>query len=263
MSRGQYQTINCNTDVLRYYNTYRWNFPKGSVGTNIGIAVGEIAFRYYNGTEDYSKLSGADTVAIAYAIARNQESTAALQEMKKAYRDGVKQGVKDGADTHEDHTDPNTDPISIDTGEDGGTTEPYIGDLTKGLYFIEPSTSSGGSGRYVHMWLDMSWSKYDEYWDGTDTGRLVYDACDEDGALIHTETKLSHGNWTWLQDNKSFKRYIVNITINGNNVNCVHKEMFTSGNGPYYYNQDWSPTGIAATIMNNSTVRTTIPPLEG
>ena len=140
LSRGEYQTINCNTDVLKYYNTYRWNFPKGSVGANIGIAVGEIKFRYYNSTEEYSKLSGTDAVAIAYAIARNQESAQALIDISKAYRKGIDNGG-DG-DVTEPWEDDSTGDIDIPANQDTdpkngnsstSITEPFVGNWTSGV----------------------------------------------------------------------------------------------------------------------------------
>lgn len=62
--------------------------------------------------EKHIRLAGTDTVAIAYAIARNQDSVKSLQEIKKAYCDGIKEGI----DAYEDK-------ISIDTGEDNNTEE--------------------------------------------------------------------------------------------------------------------------------------------
>lgn len=84
-----------------------------------------------------SRLAGTDAVAIAYAIARNQESAAALQQLKKAYQDGMLDGDGDTTPSFEtDDTDPiiNTDPINDkDRGEsDDGT----VIDLSKGVMAI-------------------------------------------------------------------------------------------------------------------------------
>lgn len=62
--------------------------------------------------DKYSRLAGTDAVAIAYAIARNQNSVKSLQEIKKAYCEGIKEGI----DAYEDK-------ISIDIGEDNSTEE--------------------------------------------------------------------------------------------------------------------------------------------
>lgn len=213
--------------------------------------------------EKNSRLAGTDAVAIAYAIARNQESMASLQQIKKSYRDGVKQGVKDGADTHEDHTDPNTDPIGIETDEDGNTKEPYIGDLTKGLYFCEAPTSSGGDRRYVHMWLDMSYIRDANEW--VSRGQIVYDAYDSEGNLIVTQTTIGVGNICWRTDWKYKKAYsyIYNVKIDGSTVTCYEVGFYDYDNfKPHYYHADWSPWSTVAEIMKNSTVRTTLPPTE-
>lgn len=84
-----------------------------------------------------TRLAGTDAVAIAYAIARNQESAAALQQLKKAYQDGMLDGDGDTTPSFEtDDTDPiiNTDPINDkDRGEsDDGT----VINLSKGIMAI-------------------------------------------------------------------------------------------------------------------------------
>lgn len=231
LSRGQYQTINCNTDVLRYYNTYRWNFPKGSVGTNIGIAVGEIAFRYYNGTEDYSKLSGADAVAIAYAIARNQESAQALMDISKAYRKGIDNGG-DG-DVTEPWTDDSTNDIDIPTNgdidpENGGSstsiTEPFVGNWTSGVVSEYDDCS-------VKIYVtDEDWTE--SYVEGSGSifiggtthhcychGKMMCDIYNSDGTLRSSNVVATFFNKDFVYDGDSktetyFKtKYITNIKL--------------------------------------------------
>ena len=167
--------------------------------------------------EKNSRLAGTDAVAIAYAIARNQESSLALQEMKKAYRDGVKQGVKDGADTTEDVEEdlPPNKRVEV-TIEESAIVDPFVGDMTKGVYF------TGGSGipegGYLKIYLDKAYETYYETTNSAWRGRLIFELYDADGNITATE---------WTQGQMGWKDYWYNI---GESLNWTYKFIFN-----YYY----------------------------
>lgn len=216
-------------------------------------------------------LNSADinAVAIAYAIAFNQESANALQDIKESYRDGIKRGVKDGADTTEDYIDetddPKNDPIVITTDDDpngdpsGGTDDPYVGDLTDGLYFVNTDPDTGEVTSYVEMKLDLSY--VDSTSTRTQTGKFVYTAYDADGNVLATQTRVPSANWWWKDVYSSYTRYVVRVTIKGSSVSCRHAEYFYSSGKTLYYNLSWSPTNSTIkSIMASATLRTNLPP---
>ena len=105
-----------------------------------------------------SRLAGTDAVAIAYAIARNQESTSALQEIKKAF----KEGVHEGKDTVIDQTDPipNDDDEIVIAGDDGGD-DTYPVEFERGGIYIKTNeiTVDDVTGVFqLHIYLDGSTS---------------------------------------------------------------------------------------------------------
>ena len=84
-----------------------------------------------------SRLAGTDAVAIAYAIARNQESAAALRQLKKAYQDGMLDGDGDTTPTYEtDDTDPIIETDPENNGDHGQTNDGTVVDLSKGIMAI-------------------------------------------------------------------------------------------------------------------------------
>lgn len=87
--------------------------------------------------EKNSRLAGTDAVAIAYAIARNQESAETLRQLKKAYQEGMLDGDGDTKPLPFETTDPTpiieTDPNGGDYGQtDDGT----VINLSKGIMAI-------------------------------------------------------------------------------------------------------------------------------
>lgn len=103
-----------------------------------------------NGTKPKSsRLAGTDAVAIAYAIARNQESAASLQEMKKAYKDGIKQGIKDGSESTEDFDSDVPGDIAIDPIID----EPAVTNMSEGFWMGFGDKSTGTVTEYYRVYM--------------------------------------------------------------------------------------------------------------
>ncbi|MGN1119381.1 MAG: hypothetical protein ACI4Q4_03415 [Oscillospiraceae bacterium] len=110
------------------------------------------------GLETGAAVIGADVnaVAIAYAIARNQESAAALQELKKAYRDGTVNGDNGNDDVTEPYktTDPDKPMPFPDDGESTVNTDDAITDLTKGYWFACGDRDTETVKYYVKVWIE-------------------------------------------------------------------------------------------------------------
>ena len=103
-----------------------------------------------------NRLAGTDAVAIAYAIARNQESAAALQELKKAYRDGTVNGDNGNDDVTEPYktTDPDEPMPFPKDGESTINTDDSITDLTKGYWFACGDRDTETVKYYVKVWIE-------------------------------------------------------------------------------------------------------------
>ena len=106
--------------------------------------------------EKDTRLAGTDAVAIAYAIARNQESAAALQELKKAYRDGTVNGDNGNDDVTEPYktTDPDEPMPFPKDGESTINTDDSITDLTKGYWFACGDRDTETVKYYVKVWIE-------------------------------------------------------------------------------------------------------------
>ena len=194
-----------------------------------------------------SKMSGADAAAIAWCIARNLEQTNSLIMQKKLFKEGLKKGIEGGADITEEF-EQDTPNINISTDGDGAISEPFIGQFTDGIYYTDPT------GAYVKMWLDMSYQIGSG--DNIRTGQMVYEAYDADGTLLDTWKTTGSGNWAWTST--EYDEHVVKVVINGSAVTCTHAQTINGTTG--YYNMDWSPVGVAFSIMDNAVRVSNIPP---
>ena len=156
--------------------------------------------------EKSSRLAGTDAVAIAYAIARNQESAAALQQLKKAYREGLADGDNGNGEVIEPYE--TTDPvIDITTGEDPASTDPAVIDLTTtgGLWLKYQNPDDETDIRTVKIYLtddndaDYASSGYPSSFKGSVIDhKIAADVYDKDGKLIDTNVMLTYsGNISW------------------------------------------------------------------
>lgn len=135
-----------------------------------------------------SRLAGTDAVAIAYAIARNQESTAALQQLKKAYQDGMLDGDGKTTPTYEtDDPEPTikTDPENDDTH--GQTGDGTVIDVSKGVW-LTYNDDSGNPSAYVRVYTD------NYFWDRSLSGsydwrkrRICVDIYSADGTQLYSD----------------------------------------------------------------------------
>lgn len=135
--------------------------------------------------EKNSRLAGTDAVAIAYAVARNQESAAALRQLKRAYQEGMVDG--DGKTTIPyETTDPEpeviTDPENDDTH--GETDDGTVVDINKGVWAAY-TDDDGNPSAYVRVYAD------DYFWSRTLAGiyeynkrRICVDIYSADGTLL-------------------------------------------------------------------------------
>ena len=129
-----------------------------------------------------SRLAGTDAVAIAYAIARNQESAAALQDMKKAYQQGMLNGNGDTTPDYEndDPTPPGLSPIIDENDPEKSDNTAVAGDdgvvdMENGLWHIYTDNNGNITG-YVNL-----------YFDG-----YVYKGYSSDGVLVHYKRNFLH-----------------------------------------------------------------------
>ena len=168
---------------------------------------------------------------------------------KKAYKNGLKKGIEGGADITEQY-EQNTTTLNITPdGTDGAVGEPFIGDLTDGIYYTD------ATGAYVKMWLDMSY----QIGSGDDirTGRMVYEAYDANGVLLDTKRTTGSGNWAWKST--QYDEHVTSVKINGSSVTCTHAQ--TISGKTRYYNMNWSVSSTTINdIMRNAVTVGNIPP---
>ena len=202
-----------------------------------------------------TRLAGTDAVAIAYAIARNQESAAALQQLKKAYQDGMLDGDGDTTPSFEtDDTDPiiNTDPINDkDRGEsDDGT----VINLSKGIMAIyekpdDPTDTVTGkiimkhdedtSNRYGYIYVE----KYDN------TGKEL--GVKQNRFLTFQGNKVYHLENAYVSGSyriECFTKYVCHFSNGSGYISGFHVQGNDDGHwtgGSYYIsNPQWSiPSG--------------------
>ena len=129
---------------------------------------------------------GADSTAIAWVIAKNQEQANSFQQQKKNYRKGVIDGNGNDGKLEEDYTAdiPPNGTIIIGSDENGSTTadSPFIADLTHGLKFnCGENTVNGVTDNYTAVLsVDMSITRagWEEYSFGQLKGE-VYNSSNE------------------------------------------------------------------------------------
>lgn len=233
--------------LLTEYSADTGEITKYTDGTDTEIYTEEWRESYETAV---TQSEGALSAAIAWVIARNMEQKDSLEQQKKSYKDGLRVGVDGGADITEQYEQDNTS-LDMVTDDNGGVSEPFIGNITDGIY----CTNSDGS--YVKMWLDMSWTT--TLSDGTvKTGRMRYEAFDADGNSLATSSSIGTAGWAWLlgDDTK-----VVEVIVNGSDVTCRHAQTDSYGNIKYY-KIDWSPSGSTTitNIMNNAVKVGNVPP---
>lgn len=149
------------------------------------------------GLETGAELIGANinAVAIAYTIARNQESASALQDIKKAYREGVKRG-NDGVD-NDDYVDEVIDddgntPIEPPMDEDNPDNADKRG--TDMYYTVQSGEGETAETYYVRIYTQNETGEnyndtrvYKYAW----TYTLAYDLYDSEGKAISAENGIS------------------------------------------------------------------------
>lgn len=196
-----------------------------------------------------SRLAGTDAVAIAYAIARNQESAAALQEIKKAYREGLIEGDNGSGEVIEPYE--TTDPvIDIPTGEDDKITEPACIDLTRGGLWLKYQNPEDETDiRTVKIYLTEDTvgvnGGYNSFYGNH---YIAVDIFDKDNQLIKTLYMLGNdGNKQWYYEKAMTydKLYYITITDKihvyaSGFVNRDYSMYFynPSGENHYYYKHD-------------------------
>lgn len=184
--------------------------------------------------EKDSRLAGTDAVAIAYAIARNQESAAALQEIKKAYRDGTLNG--DDENTSEEYTEDGSQPIGIDQdptnpNPDKKPTSPGITDMSEngGVFYTAETDGETPEQYYIKIYTDGETGS-DIAGEGTGqvsyvyTYHLCYAIYYADGTLKTSGTfggngGISRNYWYYkVRVNGVYTAYywISGVSINGN-----------------------------------------------
>lgn len=216
--------------------------------------------------EKDSRLAGTDAVAIAYAIARNQESAAALQEVKKAFKDGV----REGNDTVVDKTEPipNDDDEIIIAGDDGDDTFPA--EFERGGVYIKTKeiTVTDDNGNEVtgvfqlHIGLgDMTYTIYSSTscdWGippkVTLTGNginktLIFDGAYDawKGSTAASAPGVKDGNEFWMTEAKISKSY----------PGITGKLYWEYSGG--YRNRSWKFTGDFATALQAGAYVGTMP----
>lgn len=213
-----------------------------------------------------SQSPGAASAAVAWVIARNTEQTTSLSEEKQAYKDGLKVGVEGGADiTEEYEQDGNS--FTLTTNDNGGITEPFIANLTNGIYCVT------NDGRYVHIWLDMSYQTVKEFTSvtgtpmiDTRTGAVMYDAYNSDGTLIASEQTGTALPWsTSVVAANTGEKYqssnVVSFALNVNDVTTVRKITDQSGQSRYDTQSNFVPNNSQVRqILFEAVVITNMPP---
>lgn len=212
------------------------------------------------------RLAGTDAVAIAYAIARNQESAAALQEISKSFKDGV----REGNDTVVDKTEPipNDDDEIIIAGDDGDDTFPA--EFERGGVYIKTKeiTVTDDNGNEVtgvfqlHIGLgDMTYTIYSSTscdWGippkVTLTGNginktLIFDGAYDawKGSTAASAPGVKDGNEFWMTEAKISKSY----------PGITGKLYWEYSGG--YRNRSWKFTGDFATALQAGAYVGTMP----
>lgn len=135
-----------------------------------------------------TRLAGTDAVAIAYAIARNQERAEALRQLKRTYQEGMVDG--DGKTTIPYETDDpeptvETDPENDDTH--GETDDGTVIDVSKGIW-LTYKDDSGNPSAYVRVYTD------NYFWDRSLSGlyewrkrRICVDIYSADGTQLYSD----------------------------------------------------------------------------
>ena len=191
---------------------------------------------------------GASSAAVAWCVARNLEQSASLIEEKQAYKDGLKIGVEGGADITEEYTKDGNG-ISLTTDGDGGVSEPFIGNLTDGIYCV------AADGSYVRMWVDMSYSNINGQ------GCLTYDAYDANGNLIQTTQCLSDGNWPWFHSVGRLNYHVKWVTIDfSKSIRYAVWTRWQDNEGDTASGYWDYPKGEAYSNLRNTVRITNIPP---
>lgn len=184
--------------------------------------------------EKNSRLAGTDAVAIAYAIARNQESASSLQQLKKAYRDGTLNG--DDENTSEEYTEDGSQPIGIDQdptnpNPDKKPTSPGITDMSEngGVFYTAETDGETPEQYYIKIYTDGETGS-DTAGEGTGrvsyvyTYHLCYAIYYADGTLKTSGTfggngGISRNYWYYkVRVNGVYTAYywISGVSINGN-----------------------------------------------
>lgn len=190
--------------------------------------------------EKNSRLAGTDAVAIAYAIARNQESAAALQEMKKAYREGIKRGndgIPDGNEPVDEVVDddgntpiePPIYPGNPDEFDKRGTDMYYTiqageGETAENYYLRIYTLKETGVGKSETGMYSYEW-----------TYLLVYDLYTSDGKAILTGEQIQtyfsnyvapsnawyfkpHVNYRYENTNYNAYMYVEKVELKGKDI---------------------------------------------
>lgn len=137
------------------------------------------------------RLTGTDAVAIAYAIAKNIEAMQALEDMKKAYREGIVDGDNGNDEVTEPYTttDPDDQVGFPDDGESTTSTDEAIIDFTDGYWYALGDRDSGEVKYYVKLWIE---GYLDEWYDSAgyhiiNRNKIYATVCDIDGTEISTK----------------------------------------------------------------------------
>lgn len=213
-----------------------------------------------------SQSPGAASAAVAWVIARNMEQSTSLSEEKQAYKGGLKVGVAGGADITEEYEQAGNS-FTLTTDDNGGITEPFIASLTDGIYCVT------NDGRYVHIWLDMSYQTVNEFTSvtgtpmiDTRTGAVMYDAYDSDGTLLVSEQTGTSLPWVISQDASTGEKYqssnVVSFALNVSDVTTVRKiTNHQSGQTRYDTQSNFVPNNSQVRqILFEAVVITNMPP---
>lgn len=225
------------------------------------------------------KLAGTDAVAIAYAIARNQESAAALQEMKKAYREGVKRG-NDGVTQDDNYVD--------EVIDDSGSTpiEPLVDpnkpdDIDKrgaDVYY----TIQSGSGETATTYYLRIYTTDETGERGNDTGMykyawtytLVYDLYDSNGQSVIDKQpistrysagvaplnawyfKPSYVNYRYEDTSYNIYMYVEKVECSGQYI-TVHFVTVHAKTGEVYHGRNTTTVGVpeGATVVHTNSAK--------
>lgn len=180
-------------------------------------------------------LNGADVnaVAIAYAIAKNNELNSELEKLKKAYREGIIVGDNGRGETTEDFDSEGNPPIYFDDGGNEFTDDPAITDMKNGLWYsgtkpndsaqyviriyIEQYYSSGkSSSGYDYIYKNIP--KYIVYKNGTIKSQGTMN-------VWHSRYMYSYSAYNGYYWNQSIKK----IWISGSYIMCASHRKTVNG----------------------------------